>query len=254
MIKISAVSYLNTKPFLHGLDISSVKNKIKLTQDTPAQSAQKLLTGEIDIGLVPIAVIPQLKNPQIVSPFCIGANGKVKTVCLFSDVPLEEINTIYLDYQSRTSVLLVQLLMKEYWKRNVTFLPALEGYENSIKNNIAAVIIGDRAIAKLGKYAYEYDLAEAWKQYTDLPFVFAAWVSNKEIEQDFLDDFNAALQIGWSNRSQLLEQYKNYNSPYFSVKEYWSNNIQYELDSDKKQALELFLKKINPNQQFFYCY
>lgn len=254
MIKISAVSYLNTKPFLHGLDISSVKNKIKLTQDTPAQSAQKLLTGEIDIGLVPIAVIPQLKNPQIVSPFCIGANGKVKTVCLFSDVPLEEINTIYLDYQSRTSVLLVQLLMKEYWKRNVTFLPALEGYENSIKNNIAAVIIGDRAIANLGKYAYEYDLAEAWKQYTDLPFVFAAWVSNKEIEQDFLDDFNAALQIGWSNRSQLLEQYKNYNSPFFSVKEYWSNNIQYELDSDKKQALELFLKKINPNQQFFYCY
>ena len=254
MIKISAVSYLNTKPFLHGLDISSVKNKIKLTQDTPAQSAQKLLTGEIDIGLVPIAVIPQLKNPQIVSPFCIGANGKVKTVCLFSDVPLEEINTIYLDYQSRTSVLLVQLLMKEYWKRNVTFLPALEGYENSIKNNIAAVIIGDRAIANLGKYAYEYDLAEAWKQYTDLPFVFAAWVSNKEIEQDFLDDFNAALQIGWSNRSQLLEQYKNYNSSYFSVKEYWSNNIQYELDSDKKQALELFLKKINPNQQFFYCY
>ena len=254
MIKISAVSYLNTKPFLHGLDISSVKNKIKLTQDTPAQSAQKLLTGEIDIGLVPIAVIPQLKNPQIVSPFCIGANGKVKTVCLFSEVPLEEINTIYLDYQSRTSVLLVQLLMKEYWKRNVTFLPALEGYENSIKNNIAAVIIGDRAIANLGKYAYEYDLAEAWKQYTDLPFVFAAWVSNKEIEQDFLDDFNAALQIGWSNRSQLLEQYKNYNSPYFSVKEYWSNNIQYELDSDKKQALELFLKKINPNQQFFYCY
>lgn len=254
MIKISAVSYLNTKPFLHGLYISSVKNKIKLTQDTPAQSAQKLLTGEIDIGLVPIAVIPQLKNPQIVSPFCIGANGKVKTVCLFSEVPLEEINTIYLDYQSRTSVLLVQLLMKEYWKKNVTFLPALEGYENSIKNNIAAVIIGDRAIANLGKYAYEYDLAEAWKQYTDLPFVFAAWVSNKEIELDFLDDFNAALQIGWSNRSQLLEQYKNYNSPYFSVKEYWSSNIQYELDSDKKQALELFLKKINPNQQFFYCY
>ncbi len=254
MIKISAVSYLNTKPFLHGLDISSVKNKIKLTQDTPAQSAQKLLTGEIDIGLVPIAVIPQLKNPQIVSPFCIGANGKVKTVCLFSEVPLEEINTIYLDYQSRTSVLLVQLLMKEYWKKNVTFLPALEGYENSIKNNIAAVIIGDRAIANLGKYAYEYDLAEAWKQYTDLPFVFAAWVSNKEIEQGFLDDFNAALQIGWSNRSQLLDQYKNYNSPYFSVKEYWGSNIQYELDSDKKQALELFLKKINPNQQFFYCY
>ncbi len=251
---VSAVSYLNTKPFLHGLEISSVKNKIKLTQDTPAQGAQKLLSGEIDIGLVPIAVIPQLKNPQIVSPFCIGANGKVKTVCLFSEVPLEEINTVYLDYQSRTSVLLVQLLMKEYWKKDVKFLPAIEGYENTIKNNIAAVIIGDRAIANLGKYQYEYDLSEAWYQYTGLPFVFAAWVSNKEIDLGFLDDFNAALQIGLSNRSQLLTKYASYNSPYFSVKGYWNTNIQYELDSEKKQALELFLKKLNPKQQFFYCY
>lgn len=255
MIRISAVSYINTKPFLHGLELSSVRNKILLTQETPAQCAQKLLSNEIDIGLVPVAVIPLLKNPQIVSPFCIGSNGKVKTVCLFSEVPLEEINTVYLDYQSRTSVLLVQVLMKEYWKKEVTFLPALEGYEsNTIKNNIAAVIIGDRAITNLGKYRYEYDLSEIWKQHTGLPFVFAAWVSNKMIEQDFLDDFNAALQIGLSNRSQLLKEYKRYDSDVFSVKEYWNTNIQYELDNDKKQALELFLKKMNPNQQFFYCY
>jgi len=255
VIRISAVSYINTKPFLHGLELSSVRNKILLTQETPAQCAQKLLSNEIDIGLVPVAVIPLLKNPQIVSPFCIGSNGKVKTVCLFSEVPVEEINTVYLDYQSRTSVLLVQVLMKEYWKKEITFLPALEGYEiNTIKNNIAAVIIGDRAIANLGKYRYEYDLSEIWKQHTGLPFVFAAWVSNKMIEQDFLDDFNAALQIGLSNRSQLLKEYERYDSDVFSVKEYWNTNIQYELDDDKKQALELFLKKLNPKQQFFYCY
>jgi len=255
VIRISAVSYINTKPFLHGLELSSVRNKILLTQETPAQCAQKLLSNEIDIGLVPVAVIPLLKNPQIVSPFCIGSNGKVKTVCLFSEVPVEEINTVYLDYQSRTSVLLVQVLMKEYWKKEITFLPALEGYEiNTIKNNIAAVIIGDRAIANLGKYKYEYDLSEIWKQHTGLPFVFAAWVSNKMIEQDFLDDFNAALQIGLSNRSQLLKEYECYDSDIFSVKEYWNTNIQYELDDDKKQALELFLKKLNPKQQFFYCY
>jgi chorismate dehydratase len=152
-------------------------------------------------------------------------------------------------------VLLVQVLMKEYWKKEITFLPALEGYEiNTIKNNIAAVIIGDRAIANLGKYKYEYDLSEIWKQHTGLPFVFAAWVSNKMIEQDFLDDFNAALQIGLSNRSQLLKEYERYDSDVFSVKEYWNTNIQYELDDDKKQALELFLKKLNPKQQFFYCY
>ncbi len=254
MINISAVSYLNTKPFLHGLENASVKNKINLSLDIPTLVAQKLLNNEVDIGLVPIAIIPQLKNPQIVSPFCIGANGNVKTVCLFSNVPIDEINTIYLDYQSRTSVLLVQLLMREFWKKEVTFLPAFEGYENTIKNNIAAVIIGDRAIAALGKFNYEYDLADAWKQHTGLPFVFAAWVSNKNIEQDFLDDFNAALQIGLSNRNQILTEYESFNSAQFSVKEYWNKNIQFDLDNLKKQALELFLKKLNPQQQFFYCY
>lgn len=254
MIKISAVSYLNTKPFLFGLENAHIKNEIILTQDTPAQCAQMLLNNEIDIGLVPVAIIPLLKNPQIVSPFCIGADGKVKTVCLFSEVPLEEIESIYLDYQSRTSVLLVQLLMKEFWKKEVTFLPALQGYETMIKDKIAAVIIGDRAIQSLGKYNYEYDLSEAWKQWTGLPFVFAAWVSNQQIEQDFLDDFNAALQIGWSNRNQLLAQYVAYNSAHFSVKDYWTTNILYNLDKKKKQGLELFLKKIHPKQQFIYCY
>jgi hypothetical protein len=67
----------------------------------------------------------------------------------------------------------------------------------------------------------------------------------------FLDDFNAALQIGLSNRNQLLPEYESYNSAVFSVKEYWNTNIQYELDTDMKQALELFLKKLNPKQQFF---
>lgn len=251
---ISAVSYLNTKPFLFGLENTSIKDKIELSLDIPALVAQKLINNQVDIGLVPIAAIPQLKNPQIVSPFCIGANGNVKTVCLFSNVPIDEINTIYLDYQSRTSVLLVQLLMREFWKKEVTFLPAFEGYENTINNNIAAVIIGDRAIAALGKHPFEYDLAEAWKQHTGLPFVFAAWVSNKEIEQDFLDDFNAALQIGLSNRNKYVEEYNRFNSTYFSVKEYWNSNIQFNLDQEKKQALELFLRKLNPKQQFFYCY
>ena len=252
--KISVVSYLNTKPFIHGLHHPAIYDNIKLSQETPAQCAQKLLSGDIDIGLVPIAVIPQLKNPRIVSPFCIGANGAVKTVCLFSDVALEDISTVYLDYQSRTSVLLVQVLMKEFWKKEVSFLPAIEGFEDNIKNDTAAVIIGDRAIAVLGKYKYEYDLSQAWQQHTGLPFVFAAWVSNKEIPQDFLDVLNAALQIGLSNRSQLLVKYTSYNSKHFSVKEYWNENIQYVLDTPKKQALELFLKKINPKQQFIYCY
>lgn len=254
LYRISAVSYLNTKPLLFGLENNPIYKKIKITQDIPSLCAQKLLNDEVDIGLVPIAIIPQLKQPRIVSPYCIGADGEVKTVCLFSAVPMEQINTIYLDYQSRTSVLLVQLLMKEYWKKEVNFLPATEGFENVIKEDIAAVIIGDRAITAAKKYPYVYDLSLAWKQHTGLPFVFAAWVSNKEIDADFLDEFNAAIKNGLEHRLQLVDQFTSYNSDSFSIQEYWTKNIQYEITPDKKQAFELFIQKLNPKTQYIYCY
>ena len=252
--RISAVSYLNTKPLLYGLLNSAIKDDIVITEDTPAQCAQKLLNNEVDIGLVPIAIIPQLKQPRIISPYCIGTDGIVKTVCLFSEVPLAEINTIYLDYQSRTSVLLVQLLMKEFWKQEVNFLPATAGFEDNIKGTIAAVIIGDRAIAALQKYEYVYDLSQAWKQHTGLPFVFAAWISNKEIHPDFLIQFDAAMQLGLESRMLLAQQFKECDSPFFSIEEYWMKNIQYTITEEKKRAFELFIHKLNPNTQYIYCF
>ena len=115
IIKISAVSYLNSKPFLYGLEQSYVRGKIDISLDTPAQAAEKLLNDEVEISLVPVAIIPQLENPVIISPYCIGADGKVATVCLFSNVPVEEIKTVHLDYQSRTSVQLVRVLFREFW-------------------------------------------------------------------------------------------------------------------------------------------
>ncbi len=252
VLKISAVSYLNTKPFLFGLEHSSILENIELSLDTPALVAQKLLNNEADIGLVPVAVIPKLNHPSIISSFCIGANGTVKTVCLFSNVPIHEIKTVYLDNQSRTSVLLVQLLFKEYWKKEVSFLPAFDGYEKAIRGDTAAVIIGDRAIVALGMHVYEYDLAEAWKQYTGLPFVFAAWVSNKPVHEDFIIEFDAALRLGLYAREELANEYNQYNTPSFSVKEYWNTNIQYHLDDDKKKALSVFLQKLNYGLNYTY--
>jgi chorismate dehydratase len=251
---ISAVSYLNTKPFLHGLEQSQIYSNIILKEHHPAQCAIDLLDDRIDIGLVPVAIIPLLSNPHIVSPYCIGANGNVRTVSLFSRVPIEEINTVYLDEQSRTSVLLVQILFKEYWKKEVQFLPAYQNYENNIKENEAAVVIGDRCINILDKYKYNYDLAAIWKQHTQLPFVFATWVSNKNIDSDFLIEFNAALKVGLNQRAVLAEKYTAYNTQNFNVKSYWEENIQYVLNENMQQALALFLQKINPNQQIMYCY
>src|ERR1039458_6553628 len=102
-IKISVVSYLNSKPFIYGLQHSTFLNEIDLQLDIPSVCAQKLIDGQVDIGLIPVAALPQLKDPYIITDYCIGAEGKVASVMLYSNVPLHEITAILLDYQSKTS-------------------------------------------------------------------------------------------------------------------------------------------------------
>jgi chorismate dehydratase len=245
MLKISAVSYLNTIPFIHGLKQSELIKTIDLQLDYPSICADKLINGTVDLALVPVAVIPKLKEAYIISDYCIGANGAVDTVCLYSDVPIEEIESIALDYQSRTSVALLKILLKEYWQLNPELKKANVGFEENIKGNHAALVIGDRAFALNTKHAYIYDLSAIWKKMTGLPFVFAAWVANTKLPQDFIISFNKALEKGLSNIDKALalegDSYPNCKNP----EDYLNNKISYNLDVEKQKGMELFLRKIS---------
>ena len=245
MLKISAVSYLNTIPFIHGLKQSELIKTIDLQLDYPSICADKLINGTVDLALVPVAVIPKLKEAYIISDYCIGANGAVDTVCLYSDVPIEEIESIALDYQSRTSVALLRVLLKEYWQYNPELKKANVGFEENIKGNHAALVIGDRAFALNTKHAYIYDLSAIWKEMTGFPFVFAAWVANTKLPQDFIISFNKALEKGLSNIDKALalegDSYPNCENP----EDYLNNKISYSLDSEKQKGMELFLRKIS---------
>lgn len=133
MIKVSCVSYLNSIPFVSGLRVLEDENLIKLSLDTPADCATKLIRGEVDLGLIPVATIPLVPGGQIVTDFCIGAKGAVKSVTLLSEVPLSQIKTILLDYQSRTSVNLTRILAKEFWKINPEWKAGETGFESQIQ-------------------------------------------------------------------------------------------------------------------------
>jgi chorismate dehydratase len=245
MLKISAVSYLNTIPFIYGLKQSELINTIDLQLDYPSICADKLISGAVDLALVPVVVIPKLKHPYIISDYCIGANGAVDTVCLYSDVPIYEIESIGLDYQSRTSVALLKVLLKEYWKLNPELKKVDVGFEDNIKGKHAALVIGDRAFALNTQHEFIYDLSAIWKEMTGLPFVFAAWVSNAKLSQDFINAFNKALEKGLSNIDKALalerENYPNCESP----EDYLNNKISYSLDAEKQKGMELFLRKIS---------
>lgn len=241
-IKISAVSYLNTKPMLFGLVKSDIHTQIDLKLDIPSVCADKLERGEVDLGLVPVAVIPKIKTPYIVSDFCIGTVGAVKTVCIFSHVPIEELTHIYLDFHSRTSVELAQILLKEYWKIDPVFLAASDGFQSNIKGTTGAVIIGDRTIGLEKEFPFIYDLGEYWMTHTGLPFVFAAWVSNHQLPPEFIEKFNQALKNGVAAIPELMLLLPPKEN--FDLKTYFTEHISYELDAEKKKALSLFLEKM----------
>ena len=244
MYKVSAVSYLNTLPFIYGLKTSELINSINLQLDYPAICADKLINSEVDIALVPITVIPKLKYHQIISNYCIGADGAVDTVCLYSNVPISEIKKITLDYQSRTSVALLKVLLKEYWDLNTELIKAEVGFEDTINGENAALVIGDRAFDLNHKYKYVYDLSALWKEMTGLPFVFACWVAIKDLPNQFLSDFNAALQNGLNNIDKaILMEVDNYPSC-VSPEEYLNNKISYNFNEEKQKGMNLFLSKI----------
>lgn len=240
------MSYLNTKPMLHGIKQHLVLNDMDLMEDYPARVAQLLIEGKIDVGLVPVAMTTRLKEWHIACDYCIGAEGEVASVCIFSEVPIENIETLYLDYQSRTSVRLAQVLLKEYWKKEVQIRDAAgEDFRSEIKGTTAGVVIGDRALEQRQKSKYIYDLATAWIDHTGLPFVFAAWISNKPLPQTFIDAFNEANALGISQIDEVAQQV---HFEAYDMKHYFTKNISYELTPQKRKGMELFLQKVKDMQ------
>lgn len=238
-IRVGIVSYLNTRPLIYGLERLPVKHKITLVEAHPASLADMLIKGEIDLGLVPVAVIPKLKEYYINGNYCIGATGDVASVALFSEVPVDKIKKIYLDYQSRSSVQLLLWLLKHYWKINPEIVAATnDTYISEIKADTAALIIGDRALKQRNNTRYIYDLAGEWKTATGLPFVFAAWVSTRRLLDSFIKEFDAANAFGLLRIDEIVDEYKN---GVYDLKKYFSQNLSYELDYDKKKGLNHFL-------------
>ncbi len=241
MIKVGAVSYLNTKPLIYGFEQGIMRGEVELVIDYPANIASLLINGKIDIGLIPVTAIAAVETPEIISDFCIGSDGEVASVCLFSDVPMQNIETILMDYQSRTSVELLKILLKDHWRISPRLMDANTDYERQICETTAGLVIGDRALHQRMKSTYIYDLGLAWKAMTDLPFVYAAWVSNKKLPVGFINAFNKANAMGLNAIDIIVEQQQN---TFFDLNAYYTKNISYRLDNHKKEGMQLFLNKI----------
>lgn len=241
-IRVGAVSYLNAKPLTYGFEKGMMADEITLSFAPPAELAELLKKGSIDIGLVPVAVLSSLNEFHIIPGSCIGADGHVASVAIFSEVPVEQITDLYLDSQSRTSVALARILFRDHWKASPRFLPAIDGYEARVQGTTGALIIGDRALKQRSGGYLIADLATAWKEMTGLPFVFACWVANKKLSDSFIQNFGEATAFGLKHISEIV---KANPFPYYDLNEYYRRDIDYNLDEAKEKAMRLFLEKIS---------
>ncbi len=236
------MSYTNTKPFIYGIEHTDLINKIDLSLDTPTDCAQKLIDNVVDVGLIPVAATLSLPEWNIVSDYCIGAVGPVNSVFIFSNCEIKDIVTLQLDPQSRSSNNLARVLLKNYWKKEYKEVLNAPDYTASTDPHTAFVLIGDRTFGKKDQYPFVYDLSEEWLKFTGLPFTFAAWIANKPIPQEFIDEFNISLKFGLDHRAEVLKQLP--ERPDFDLEDYLMKKLDFDLTQDKKKALYLFLDYI----------
>lgn len=240
--RVGVVGYRNTAPLMYGMHDAAFMARNELISDYPARIAAALLEGRVDVALVPVAVLANLPEYYIVSNYCIGADGDVASVALFSEIPLESLQAVYLDYQSRTSVALFRLLLREFWKKDLQLLPTHnEEYRNQITGTTGAVIIGDRALEQQSRSAYVYDLAGAWKQFTGLPFVFAVWVSLQPMPAEWQQHFDAAQAEGLGKLREVAaaQQFAAYD-----LYQYYTQHLRYELNDAMRAGMYHFLNML----------
>jgi chorismate dehydratase len=245
LLKISAVSYLNTIPFVYGILKSGHLENFRLDLDVPSVCAEKLKTGVVDVALVPAGAFPDFENPVLISEYCIGAVGKVRTVLLLSQKPLKQIDKIYLDYDSRTSVQLVKVLAEHYWNISPKWKSLNPGQSDHPEQLESLVAIGDKTFELVKEYKYVYDLAEEWIRFTSLPFVFAAWLTLQPIPEQTLESLNNALAWGVGRKAESLEFFKDKLPACRDCLSYLENNISFQLDEEKKKGMQLFLNYIS---------
>ena len=242
-IRVGAVSYRNAKPLVYGLELPEMTNIIELSFDYPARLVEQLQLGTIDVGLIPVAAINRIPGARIVGRHGIAADGAVGSVALFSHCRIEEVEEVLLDYQSRTSVELAKLLLREYWKIDPrVILTEGDEYIRQIDGNRAGLIIGDRALLNVGQFPNVYDLSEAWKALTGLPFVFAVWVSVKELSADFILRFEEANEMGLAKLDELARQW---SLPGVDMVLYYKHRIMYHIDGEKTSGMSHFLRNID---------
>lgn len=222
-------------------------DELEIQAVPPADCAQQLAAGACEMALIPAGALLDFKGISILPDFCIGADGPVQSVFIFSQQPIENIDTLILDRHSRSSNGLARILLQHYWQKSVVLTKAEGKHFDAIQGNTAGVVIGDKALKIKDNFAYVYDLSEYWKKMTGLPFAFAVWAFFQDkVSKNTLKKINQALALGVAQTADsALKWGETFGLTPEVATRYLTQDIHFHLTADRHTALQLYLELLS---------
>jgi len=254
-LRVGAVSFLNTKPLIYPLLKEEIQTDIELSVDVPSRLALLLSRGEIEVGLISIIeyfrASPSHTSYCILPDISIASHGSVKSIQLFSRVPIPEIRRIGLDASSRSSIVLLKILLAEKYRISPAFTtcrptvnPKTVLQDRQDPPFDAVLLIGDAALRHLNSTQYSMDLGEVWYKFTGLPFVYACWVARTEAQLGDLPEVLLESKARGIARIPEIAQTeaRKLGLPEKLCRRYLQQHIKYDLDEPAIKGLELYYK------------
>lgn len=199
-IRLGVVPYLNILPLIEGLDAKIPRSN--WIRATPRELAGLLGSGELDVASLPIYEVLRDGGYSLLPGCAIACDGAVRSVQVFSKVPIPQIRNMLLDRASLTSANLARIVLADAYglrphcaTSSAPFAPDFDWKRHEAE---AFLCIGDTALRWEGSFPHALDLGTAWKALTNLPFVFAAWAVRREaaLSGDQIEWFAEARRAG----------------------------------------------------------
>jgi chorismate dehydratase len=243
-IRLGAVSYLNTKPLVYGLDRLGEAFDVRF--DVPSVCSALLHAGDVDLGLVP-SIEYAAGDYRLVPGVSIASSGEVASVALFSRVPIDRIRSIALDRSSRTSIALLRVLCADRFGIAPSFETMAPDADAMLRRADAALIIGDVALfldhERLG--VAKTDLGAEWTAMTGLPFVYACWTGRPGAADAAAV---AALRKAREEGEAHIDAIARAEAPDSegrarAIADYLRHNIRYDLGEAEQEGLRRFYER-----------
>lgn len=241
-LRVVAADFLNSLPLT--IEVAG-DDYFDFDYVVPSEGARRLVEEEADIALLPVAALAEIGGLEVVPGPCIGANGRVDSVVIVSEVPLDKIERLYVDAASRTSVILARIFLESVGKGSIPFVRLNAGeILDKIGEGDGGLLIADVAFQHSRRFKYRHDLGDAWKRLTGEPFVFAVWAAAPGVLNDeIVERLNRRFWDGLARKHQIIEEWSAaHGMPAADVADYLDERIQYNLNRPAWNGMQEFFR------------